>query len=403
MNKFWQIVKHEYTRHVLNKRFIWTVLGLPLAIIFLIAVVFIVGLFVVDRSPIGYVDQAGVLELDQLPTSKGTFFEPVMQMIAFDSPEEASISLEKNQIQAYFVIPPGFDANRAAKVFYKGKMGFEAQNQIDNILRLYVLSGQSIPNSERVLQGSDFQLQEVEGGEEIQSSDWANILIPLVIGLIFIFVVMISGGYLLQAVVEEKENRTMEIMVTSVSPVQLMAGKIIGNLLVGLTQLLIWILFIWLGLFITGRYIPLIANLQISSQTILISLLLMLPAFVFVAALMATLGATVTEAREAQQVSGLFTLPIMFPFYFISSIMTSPNGPIARVLSYFPMSAPMAIMMRMAFSKVPTWEIVMVILILITFSAFTIWLAGRAFRVGMLSYGKRISLRQLFKKEVNHV
>ena len=195
----------------------------------------------------------------------------------------------------------------------------------------------------------------------------------------------------------------MEVMITSVSPLQLMAGKIIGNLSVGLTQLLIWGIMIWLGLTIAGRFIPEIADLDLSFSTILVNLLTLLPAFVLVSAMMAALGATVSDMREAQQVSGFFTLPIFFPYYFVTSIMLNPDGLIARLLSFFPLSAPVALSMRMAFGSVPAWEITLIIFIMFGFSVFMIWLAARAFRIGMLSYGKKISLRRVFAQEVKNV
>jgi len=403
MDKFWQIVKHEYTKHVFNKRFIWTVLGMPLAIIGMIGLVLLIGLFVVDRSPIGYVDPAGVITPEAINQLEGNFFEPVLPMLAFETQEEADAQLRKDEIQAYIVLAADFETSRDARVYYTGNLGSEANGQIYQVLQSSSFSDKNIPNLTRINEGTNYLLQAADGSRQMRNDEWANFVLPFVMGIVFMIVVMTSGGYLLQAVVEEKENRTMEIMVTSVSPMQLMAGKIVGNLAVGLTQLLIWVLFLWLGLTIAGKFFPFAANLNLSSEYMLISIALMLPAFVFVAAMMATLGATVTESREAQQVSGLFTLPVMLPYYFFSTFLTNPNGPIARFLSYFPMSAPLATTIRMAFTVVPTWEILMIFGILIVFSIFTVWLAGRAFRLGMLSYGKKISFRQIFKKEVSRV
>jgi len=199
--------------------------------------------------------------------------------------------------------------------------------------------------------------------------------------------------------VEEKENRTMEIVVTSVSPNELMAGKIIGNLSVGLTQLLAWTVVAAAVLIGFGDRIPFMQNLQIPWSELILSLLLMLPAFVFTSALMAIIGSTVTETQEASQVTGLITLPIFLPYYFLSFILQNPNGTFARILSFFPMSAPLAMSTRIAITNVPTWEIILVFVIMIFFCLLTIWLAGRAFRRGMLQYSKRVSLSQLFTKE----
>jgi ABC-2 type transport system permease protein len=218
----------------------------------------------------------------------------------------------------------------------------------------------------------------------------------------FVIVIMTSGGYLLQAVVEEKENRTMEIVITSVSPGQLMAGKIIGNISVGLTQLVIWLIFGWVGLKVGGQFFPFLQDFSISTEYALVLLLVLLPSFAMVAAIMAAIGSTMTETREAQQVSGLFSLPIMIPYYLASPIMMNPNGTLAVALSYFPLTAPITILMRMAFTVVPLWQLAINIGILVIFAALAIWFAGRAFRLGMLQYGKKLSLKEVLRKRNSH-
>jgi len=216
----------------------------------------------------------------------------------------------------------------------------------------------------------------------------------------FMVVVMTSGGYLLQAVVEEKENRTMEIVITSVNPGQLMTGKIIGNIAVGLTQLVIWLIFGWIGLSVGGHFWPILQDFSLPANYIGILLLIMLPSFIMIAAIMAAIGSTMTEMREAQQVSGLFSLPIMIPYYISSTIMMNPNGTVAVVLSYFPLTAPITLLMRMAFTVVPPWQIAVNIAILVIFAVFAIWFAGRAFRMGMLRYGKKLSIKEILGKKI---
>ena len=403
MNKLWQIIKYEYTRHVFKKRFILSVLGMPLFLLFVTGVAMLAGFLMMDKSPIGYVDQSGTLNAGLTKKDKGSIFEPVLEMMKYSSPETAAEALNQEEIQAYLILPENFAKTREAQVFFAGELSSEASNHIDAFLRENLVANESLPSKTRLSEGTTYLLKSADDSREIRENEWLKFVMPFIIGIVFIIAVMTSGGYLLQALVEEKENRTMEVMITSVSPLQLMAGKIIGNLSVGLTQLLIWGIMIWLGLTIAGRFIPEIADLDLSFSTILVNLLTLLPAFVLVSAMMAALGATVSDMREAQQVSGFFTLPIFFPYYFVTSIMLNPDGLIARLLSFFPLSAPVALSMRMAFGTVPSWEITSIILIMFGFSAIMIWLAARAFRIGMLSYGKKISLRRVFAREVKNV
>jgi ABC-2 type transport system permease protein len=212
-------------------------------------------------------------------------------------------------------------------------------------------------------------------------------------------VINTSGTYLVQALVEEKENRTMEIVVTSVSPGELMAGKVVGDLLVGLTELVAWLLFGFLAFAFAQRYFPGAENLRVNMDSLWLMLLTLLPAFVMVSALMALAGVTTTDSREAQQMAGLFTLPIMVPFFLLVQLMESPNSPLSIGLSLFPLTAPISMPMRVAFTEVPPWQIGVCLFLLVLCAAGALWLAGRAFRLGMLRYGKKLPWRAIFARE----
>lgn len=402
MDKFWQIVKYEYTRHVFRKRFLMALLSLPLMVVFLLGVTLLTGVVMTDRTPVGYVDYSGLLA-DPITTGKPeNVFEPGITMIAYSNEADALDAMNKNNIQAFFVLPENYPAEMNVPLQYNSEPDDNVQLQITNFVRANLFKTESGQIQNRLDQGTNFTLQSRDGSREFGADQWYNLIIPALVAILFIVVVMTSGGYLLQAVVEEKENRTMEIVVTSVSPMQLMAGKVIGNISVGLTQLVIWILFAWLAMIVAGKFFPVISNIQLSTDYLLKISLLLLPAFVSIAAMMAALGATVTGSQEAQQVSGLFTLPIMVPLWFVSSIMLNPDGPIAIFLSYFPLSAPITLALRMVFSTIPDWQWLIFIIIQVAFAVFMVWLAARAFRIGMLQYGKRIRLGQLFRREVRH-
>ena len=177
-----------------------------------------------------------------------------------------------------------------------------------------------------------------------------------------------------------------------------MAGKVAGNLSVGLTQLFAWAVFPLIAFLIFRDKVPFLGMLEIDSTYIIISLLTLFFSFIMVAAFMAAVGATATEAREAQQVSGLFTLPLVVPFWLMSSMMNNPNGPLAVALSIFPLTSPVSLSLRAAFTEVPIWQVALSISLLIVCTAGAVWLAGKAFRLGMLRYGKRLSFKEIFRK-----
>jgi ABC-2 type transport system permease protein len=399
MNKMHEVAKYEYTRHVNNKAFWITLFAVPAGFLLIMLLSVVITFASIDTDPVGYVDQAGLIKQPQEKPSKTSLFEPFIPLIPYADETSERWAAEDGKIQGYFVIPQGYTDSYQLIYYFNKPLSSEIRTEVDTLIRTNLLAGETIPNFERLTEGSHFTQASLDGTRIVGENEAAKIIIPMVISFLFVIAVMTSGGYLLQALVEEKENRTMEIVVTSVSPNELMAGKIIGNLSVGLTQLLAWTVVAAAVLIGFGDRIPFMQNLQVPWNELILSLLLMLPAFVFTSALMAIIGSTVTETQEASQVTGLITLPIFLPYYFLSFILQNPNGTFARILSFFPMSAPLAMSTRIAITNVPTWEIILVFVIMIFFCLLTIWLAGRAFRRGMLQYSKRVSLSQLFTKE----
>ena len=191
----------------------------------------------------------------------------------------------------------------------------------------------------------------------------------------------------------------MEVIITSVSPNQLITGKIIGDIAVGLTQIILWLVFIIVPILVFRNSLTFLQGIQIGPQTLLLLVFIMFPAFILVSALMAAIGATVSEAREGQQMVGMISLPIWIPYMLTTLLMGSPNSPLAVGLSLFPLTAPLTMLMRDGLTILPAWQIAISSVILVLTAIGTIWLAGRAFRIGMLRYGKRLKLRELFARQ----
>ena len=239
--------------------------------------------------------------------------------------------------------------------------------------------------------------------EQRQSSgdNFLGIIAPILSGVLLMIAIVTSGGYLVQAITDEKENRTIEILLTSISHNQFMAGKVIGNLSVGLTQL-----FIWLSAAVIALLILMNSNLdifqslgQIKLNFLWVTIATFLPGFVMISALMAMVGATAVEAKEAQQVTGLFTLPLAIPLWTLPAIIETPNSAIAVALSLIPFTSPITLPMRVVYTQVPVWQIILSITILFLSAFGAIWLASRALRLGMLRYGKKIKLREIFRRQ----
>jgi ABC-2 type transport system permease protein len=399
MKKFWLVFAQEYKRHVLRRRFIFAILSMPIFVGFIALVGFLSVRMQYNGAPVGYIDAYKVLNNPQPVPQTGSDLLPSAQFVAYANEAAARADLEASKIQAYFSISKDYLSNGDVTLVKGKKAGSNITDDFGTFLSYNLLAGQPQSIITRLTSGNNLIIRSADGSRELSANNWMAIAMPFIAGILFIIAVNISGGYLLQAVVEEKENRTMEIVITSVSPSQLMAGKVFADLLVGLTELTIWIVFALIALRFIPQFMAVGQSTQIDAGSILLMVGTFLPAFVMVAATMGAVGATATEAREAQQIAGLFTLPIVVPFWFVTSIMFNPNGAIATGLSMFPLTAPIALPLRAVFTTIPTWQIAMTIGLLVLLAAFAVWMAGRLFRLGMLSYGKRIAFREIFRPQ----
>jgi len=393
MKKFWLVAWHEYSRHVFRRRFIFALLSVPAMIGMMVLVGFLIVQMETSTGPIGYVDASGFLSD---PVGPESLEDERENLIAFASEEEALAALKGEQISAYYLLPPGYPQDRQAKLVYFKPPREGAVDAFEELLQANLLADLPPAVAERLDSGADLVVRTPDGRRELSDRAWFNMLLPFAAGLVFMLAIFTSSGYLMQAVVEEKENRTMEIVVTSVSPGTLMSGKVVGIIAVGLTQLLVWIVAAVLAVVIGGRYVDFLASIRVDPGYVGLLLLIMLPSFVLVSALMAMIGATVTEEREGQQITGVFTLPVVAPYWFSYQLMSNPNGPLAVALSYFPLTSPVALTMRAGFTTLSPVQIGLNLAVLTLFALAALWLAGRAFRLGMLRYGQRVSWGELF-------
>ena len=399
MRKVWLVFKHEYLRHVLRKRFILALFSLPLFFL----VILLVGILLIwvqyNPLPVGYVDLSSVFN-HPIPLSAEGRISPSLEIRRFDTEDNARAALQAKKIQAYFVLAANYLQTGAVRLVALEPPGDDVQIQFREFLRANLVAQQPAGIATRLLEGAAVVVRASQGNRQMAANQILNMLLPLAGGFLFILATNTSGSYLLQALVEEKENRTMEIIVTSLSPGQLMAGKIAGNMCVGLTSLLAWIVFGLLALLFAIRYLFQGQVIQFDLGFSILTFATLLPAFILVAAMMAAVGATATESREAQQVAGLFTLPLSVPYMLLSPILSSPNSPLSIGLSLFPLTAPVTLPLRAALTLVPIWQIATSLAILFLLSACSIWFAGRAFRLGMLRYGKRLSWKELMRRNV---
>jgi ABC-2 type transport system permease protein len=260
----------------------------------------------------------------------------------------------------------------------------------------------------------DLVTQKVSEGKLTGQSGAATF--GLAYGMVFILylTLMIYGSQVMTSVVEEKSNRIIEVLASSLRPFQLMLGKIIGVGLVGLFQLSIWAATaLYLGSFggafmgrmmdDGGRAATTAATSQggptflsaISPTLVIIFLALFILGFLFYAAMFAAVGSMCSTVQDTQQLMMPVTLPIMLGIMTIFALVNDPNGTLGKVITFIPFWAPFALPVRYSITPLPPWEVLSAIAMMILSVLGVAWVAGRVYRVGILSYGKKASFRDV--------
>lgn len=291
----------------------------------------------------------------------------------------------------------------------------EVERILSEAVRNEKLEALRIPDIQQVISATQetYNVQTVkwnEDGETEENSSALASVVGMVTTLVIYMFIMVYGSMVMQGVMEEKTNRIVEVMISSVKPFDLMMGKIIGIGLIGLTQALFWGIFttilIGLGKFafggesLSGQEV---GNLSLSLLGSLpwiklgISFLLyFIGGYIFYGALFAAIGSALEQAEDAQQFMSPMMILMIFSLYAGIYGAENPDGPLAFWASMIPFSSPMVMMMRLSFD-VPAWQLLVSLAILGTSAVGTVWLSARIYRVGILMYGKKPSLKEIWR------
>jgi ABC-2 type transport system permease protein len=389
MGKLWLVVRHEYLTAVNRRTFLLATFGMPAFLVFIMGFSILMATSRMDRRSLGYVDQANVVAARQEP-SQGMGSVP---LLAFKDEEAARAALAAGTIQAFYVVPAGYRQSGQVRLYYgRRPPNEESRAAFQAALRTGLLTGLPADVQARIMGGIDLALRSADGRREISQENLINFFLPFVAGLVFSFSTLNSAGYLVQAVATEKENRMVEVMTTSMTPVQLISGKAIGLMAVALTQLCIWLGIAIIGLVLAAQLSPVLRTVEVPWGFLLLGLLFFLPSYALVAGIMTAIGAVVTEVHQAQQIAGTVNLAFVLPYFLLPLLFVDANSPLFVALTLFPTTAFITITMRWAFTIVPTWQVALSWVILVSSAIFSMWAAARIFRAGMLRYGQALSL-----------
>ncbi len=394
--KWWVIAAHEFAINVRRKAFIWMTLGLPV----LLLAGFGLIVFFISRGEtvtgIGYIDQSGIASSQPDRVVITDTLQPDVPLLRVADESAARAMIEADTLDGYVVIPADYLQTGAIKAYAPdGQLADLAQSAIGKFIERSLASG-SDPLVNKRLQEPVAELlqRNLQNNREVnEGQGFLLFFVPYLFGFFLVLSVMFSGSYLMTAVVEEKENRIMEILATSVRPFSLMAGKIIGLGMVGIVQIAAWSASVVAIFFVARALFEPLQTLSLPLDVLLLAGLYFIPIYLLVAAALGSVGAAVTAVQEGQQLSGVVSLLLFLPVWLLTLIIENPNGPLAVLVSLAPFTAPISMLQRVAITAVPLWQVVASLAIQCLAALGMVWIAGRVLRIGMLRYGKRLSLR----------
>ncbi len=392
MAKIWLVVKHEYLTNIKRRSFLFVAFGVPVITILLMAVVF--ALIINNETDttrlgtIGYVDQAGVLAQQ---------IDKPDNFSIYDSEDAARAALDAGTIGAYFVIPPDYMTTGTINAVGSSSVPEALKGDIDTYLRANLSSGLDPVVAERLKDPLNTSIEALDSGRIINDNALAGlILAPMIFVIVFLFASQTTGSYLMSGVVEEKTSRIMEILITSITPFQLLMGKIIGLGLLGLTQLVVWIVGGVVTLLL-GQGADFLTGIVIPPDLVIVAVVYFLLGYFMLSSVMAGIGAVVGSEQESRQFAGIFTMTMVIPFFAIGEFFSNPNGPLVTFLTLFPLTSPITVILRMGFGVIPAWQLLLSLVLLFVTGLFVAWASARIFRWALLLYGKRPGVRELIR------
>ncbi len=362
MNKTLLVFKNEFINTISRRSFIITLFLIPLVSFLVFTGISLAqnkapGLVGQVFSPTpksvveGYVDESGLIR--ELPA----WVEPG-RLVAYTDDAQARLALADGHIVAYYVVASDYLTSGEVTYVRPDFNPLSGIDQASTFLAVlhYNLIGAN-PNLDKLIQ-NPIQVERVSLSAEPQrdANNMLTFFLPYGVAMLFYIVILTSASFMLNSVTSEKQNRVLEILMASINPLQMLSGKIAALGLVGLLQTLIWS-GTGLGLLrLSGRTFNLPAAFQLPVSILVWGAVFFLLGYAIYAGLMAGAGALVPNLREASQLTTVIIVPMVIPLLFLSALINTPQGALATGLSLFPLTAPVAMMTRLAAGDVPFWQ-----------------------------------------------
>lgn len=432
MDKLWLIIKREYITRVKKRSFILTTLLTPLAFaIFFLVIGLIFSYETDDKQSIAVIDKSDLLN-KSFKDEKNLYFKFVDKELNVLKQE-----WEQNDYTGILVIPPMkemLSTTHTVYLYADEQIGLDLSDRIsDRIaskIRDFKIDRLELDRDalSRLKTKVNIDPEPIKDNAEDASTMTSIIASAIggIMGIIMYMAMFIYGMMVMRSVMEEKMNRIVEVMISSVKPFQLMMGKILGVGAVGMTQLIIWAILIPLLNIGVSMIFPLdpsklnapgmsdmqidpddtaamigqvMAELSVMNWPLILGLfvLFFLGGYILYSAMFAAVGSAMSDDMgESQALTLPITIPVLIAFYIMIVAVRAPNSSLAVWSSIFPLFSPIVMPARLAFDP-PWWQIALSLLCLFITCLFFVWLAGRIYRVGILMYGKKTGFKELAK------
>ncbi|MBV8328673.1 ABC transporter permease [Chryseobacterium sp.] len=432
MNNIFLITKREFLTQVKKKSFIILTLLAPILIIAFGAVIGLMFKANESHSIIEVVDKSGLFK-DQLQSDDKLNYE-----IVSAADEKAKINnLKGNEsIDGILILPElkgqNFDdLETGTRLVVNSKIGLDTKQKIvsdiSNVIKKEKIKQLGIQEAQLNDLDKSFSLKTINVADNNKEDSDLAFGVKTGLSMILMYVtfmfIIIYGVRVMRSVLEEKNNRVVEIIISSVKPFELMMGKILGVTLVALTQFVIWITMSVIGAVVLNTGFSSIQTkipggneqvmnkldiTQLATQIshsllemnfpliIFVFIIFFLLGYIFYSSIYAAIGSAVDNETETQQFTLFAVLPLMLGMYGSFSLMNNPDGPLGFWLSIIPFTSPVAMIARIPFG-VPAWQIALSIALLLGTTIFMIFVAGKIYRVGILMYGNKATLKELWK------
>lgn len=432
MNNIFLITKREFLTQVKKKSFIILTLLAPIMIIAFGAVIGLMFKANESHSIIEVVDKSGLFK-DQLKSN-----DKLNYVFVSTADEKSKINnLKGNEsLDGILVLPELKDQNfddleKNSRLVVNTKIGFDTKQRIVsdiiNVIKKEKIKHLGIAESQLENLDKSFTLKTINVSENNKEDSDLSFGVKTGLSMVLMYVtfmfILIYGVRVMRSVLEEKNNRVVEIIISSVKPFELMMGKILGVTMVALTQFIIWITMSVIGALVlnTGfnsiqKNIPggneeIISKLDIAQIATQVShsllelnfpliigvfIIYFLLGYIFYSSIYAAIGSAVDNETETQQFTLFAILPLTLGMYGSFSLMNNPDGPLGFWLSIIPFTSPVAMIARIPFG-VPIWQLALSIVLLLGTTVFMIFVAGKIYRVGILMYGNKATVKELWK------